>query len=55
MMKASRLLAKDRVQGLFSTKCTEILENYRSPALQPAESPTRVFPVRASAGASLIQ
>ena len=35
--------------------CSEILENYRSPALQPAESPTRVFPVRASAGASLIQ
>ena len=35
--------------------CSEILENYRSPALQPAESPTRVFPVRASAGASLLQ
>ena len=35
--------------------CTEILENYRSPALQPAESPTKVFPVRASAGASLLK
>ena len=34
--------------------CTEILQNYQPPALQPAESPTRVFPVRASAGASLI-
>jgi len=35
--------------------CTEILQNYQPPASQPAESPTRVFPVRASAGASLIQ
>ena len=41
--------------GKVDQFCTEILENYRSPALQPAESPTRVFPVRASAGASLIQ
>ena len=34
--------------------CTEILQNYQPPALQPAESPTKVFPVRASAGASLL-
>ncbi len=45
-------LVKDNKVDQF---CTEILENYRSPALQPAESPTRVFPVRASAGASLLQ
>ncbi len=41
--------------GKIDEFCAEILENYRSPALQPAKSPTRVFPVRASAGASLIQ
>ena len=40
---------------MVSQFCAEILENYQSPALQPAESPTKVFPVRASAGASLIQ
>ena len=41
--------------GKVDQFCSEILENYRSPALQPAESPTKVFPVRASAGASLLQ
>ena len=35
--------------------CDEILENYQCPASQPAETATKAFPVRASAGASLIQ
>ncbi len=44
-------LVKDDKVDQFST---EIHENYQSSALQPAENPTKVFSVRASAGASLL-
>ncbi|MDG2301312.1 MAG: galactokinase [Acidimicrobiales bacterium] len=40
--------------GKVDQFCSEILANFKSPSSQPAEAPTMVYPVRASAGASLI-
>ena len=40
--------------GAVGRFCKEVTSGFRAPQSQPAEIPTRVFPVRASAGASLI-